>query len=68
MDSEQDVSGAGGIRRHKLTFAGEEELVDDDVVSVDLVGGKLLDESFRLVEGEEFGDADSNEGRLVLKE
>ena len=36
---------------------GEEELVHDDAVGVDLVAGELLDHALRLVEAEELGDA-----------
>lgn len=45
---------------------GEEELVDDDVVRVDLVRGELLHEPLGFVQGEELGDADADEGRLFL--
>ena len=48
------------------TCFGEEELVDDDVVRVDLVGGELLDEAFCFVEGKELGDADADECCLFL--
>ena len=49
------------------TFLGVEQLVDDDVVCVDLVGGELLDEAFRFVEGKELGDADADECCLLLQ-
>lgn len=48
------------------TGFGEEELVDDDVVRVDLVLRQFLDEPFRLVQREELGDADADECCLFL--
>ena len=41
---------------------GEQDLVDNDVVRVDAKFGKLLDEALGLVDGEEFGDANADEG------
>lgn len=41
---------------------GEEELVDDNRVSVDAVAGELLNHALRLVQAEELGDADAHKG------
>lgn len=49
-----------------LTFLREEKLVDDDVVRVNFVRHELLHESFRLVQREELGDADTDEGGFFL--
>jgi hypothetical protein len=45
-----------------LAFDGEEQLVDDDAVRVDLVRRELLDEALRLVERQELADADADLG------
>lgn len=55
-------AGSGPVR----TGFGEEKLVDDDIVRVDLVRGEFLDEAFRLVQGQELGYADADERRLFL--
>lgn len=44
----------------------ENELVDNDVVCVNAALGQLLDQSLRLVQGEELGDANTDEGGLFL--
>lgn len=44
----------------------ENQLVDDDVVCVNAALGQLLDQSLRLVQGEELGDAHTDEGGLFL--
>ena len=49
------------------TVLGEQELVDDDVMRVDLVLGELLHQPFRLVQREELGDAHANKRGLLLK-
>lgn len=41
-------------------------MVDDDVVCVDAALGQLLDQPFRLIEGEELSDAHADEGGLFL--
>lgn len=46
----------------------EDQLVDDDVVRVDVALGQLLDEPLGLVQREELGDADTDEGGLLLRE
>lgn len=51
-----------------LLRVGENKLVDDDVVCVDATLGQLLDQPLRLVEGEELGDAHTDEGGLFLME
>lgn len=45
---------------------GEDELVDDDVVRVDVALGQLLDQPLRLVQRQEFSDAHAYEGGLLL--
>lgn len=52
--------------REKRTRFGKEELVDDDVVRVDFISGELLDEAFRLVQGQELRDAHADECGLIL--
>lgn len=47
---------------------GENQLVDDDVVRVDATLGQLLDQSLRLIEREELGDTNTDEGGLFLME
>ena len=49
-----------------LTGLGKQELVHDDVVRVDFVGGQFLHEPLRLVQRQEFGYAHTNERRLLL--
>lgn len=49
-----------------LTFLGEDQLVDDNVVGVDLVLRQLLNQSLGLIERQELGDADTDKGGLVL--
>lgn len=44
----------------------ENQLVDNDVVCVNAALGQLLDQSLRLVQGEELGDAHTDEGCLFL--
>lgn len=44
----------------------EDKLVDDDVVGVDLALSQLLDQPLRLVQGQEFGDAHTDERCLFL--
>lgn len=44
----------------------EDKLVDDDVVGVDLALSQLLDQPFRLIQGQEFGDAHTDESCLFL--
>lgn len=46
----------------------ENQLVDNDVVCVNAALGQLLDQSLRLVQGEELGDAHTNEGGLFLRD
>jgi hypothetical protein len=46
---------------------GVQQLVDDNVVGVDLVVCQLLDQPLRLVQREELGDGNADEGRLVLE-
>ena len=41
-------------------------MINNNVVSVDFVGSEFLDKSLGFVEGEEFGDADTNKGCLLL--
>lgn len=43
-----------------------QQLVDDDVMGVDLIGRQLLDQTLRLVKRQEFRDGDADESRLVL--
>lgn len=45
---------------------GEDELVDDDVVRVDVTLGELLDQPLRLVQRQELSDAHTYEGGLLL--
>lgn len=45
---------------------GEDELVDDDVVRVDVTLGELLDQPLRLVQRQELSDAHAYEGGLLL--
>lgn len=45
---------------------GEDKLVDDDVVGVNLALGQLLDQPLRLIQGQKLGDAHTDEGRLFL--
>ena len=52
--------------RKRRTALGEEQLVDDDVVRVDFVRGQFLYETFRLIQGQEFGYADADECGLFL--
>lgn len=52
--------------RKRRTVLGEEQLVDDDVVRVDFVRGQFLYETFRLIQGQEFGYADADECGLFL--
>ena len=49
-----------------LTLLWEDQLVDDDVVCVNLVRRQFLDESLRLVQRQELGNADADESGLVL--
>jgi len=44
---------------------GEQELVDHNVVGVDVVGSQLLNHTLRLVQGQELGDAHTDERGLV---
>lgn len=44
----------------------ENELVDDDVVSVDATLGQFLDQPLGLVQWQELGDAHADEGGLFL--
>ena len=51
-----------------LTVLGrirEQNLVDHDVVNVDLLLGQLNGQPLSLIHGQELGDADGHEGRLV---
>jgi hypothetical protein len=48
------------------TFFGEEQLVDDDVVCVNLVLCEFLHEPLGLVQREEFGYAHADERRAFL--
>ena len=48
-----------------LSRSLEEQLVDDDVVSVDATLGQLLHQPLGLVQGQELGDADADERRRV---
>ena len=48
------------------TRLGEQQLVDDDVMCVDLVSGELLHQPLRLIQGQELGDAYTDESRLFL--
>ena len=43
----------------------EDDLVDHHVMSVDLELGQLLHQALRLIEGQELGDADADEGCQV---
>lgn len=43
------------------------QLVDDDVVRVNATLGQFLDQSLRLIQGEELGDTHTDEGGLFLK-
>lgn len=51
----------------ELTRLGEEKLVDDNVVRVNLVFGEFLDETLGLVERQELGDADTDKGGELLR-
>lgn len=44
----------------------EDKLIDDDIVCVDAALGQLLDQSLRLVKGEELSDTHTDEGGLFL--
>ena len=48
------------------TLLGENQLVDDDVVRVNLVLRELLNQSLCFVERQEFRDANADESGLVL--
>ena len=48
-----------------LSRSLEEQLVDDDVVSVDAALRQLLHQPLGLVQGQELGDADAHERRRV---
>ena len=54
-------------RGERRTVLGKEQLVDDDVVRVDFVRRQLLYETFRLIEGQEFGYADADKRGLFLR-
>ena len=58
------VRSRDGKRR---TVLGEEQLIDDDIMCVDFVRRQLLHESFRLIQGQEFGYTDTDEGGLLLR-
>ena len=48
-----------------LTVLWKDDLVDDHIVGVDLELGQLLHQALRLVQGQELGDADADEGGQV---
>lgn len=48
------------------TFLGEEELIDDNVMRVNLVGCQFLYEALGLVQGQELRNAHANEGGFFL--
>lgn len=62
------VVSVGGVGHgERRTVLGKEQLVDDDVVRVDFVRRQFLYETFRFIEGQEFGYADADERGLFLR-
>lgn len=53
IDSQLQSHMTLGSRRNSLTWFGEEQLVDNDVMRVDLVVGELLNETLCLVQRQE---------------
>lgn len=66
IDSQLHSHMTLGNRRNLLTWFGEEQLVDNDVMRVNLVVGELLNEAFCLVQRQELGNAHADECCLVL--
>lgn len=54
----------GASPAHLAFVFGEEDLVDDDIMDIDVELSKLLDEAFCLIHRQELRNADSNEGSL----